>query len=364
MKAYYLGFCLVLASICLGQIVEKSKRVSFLEADPLMQYHAVVSLVSDGDLDVRNQFGFDPRAVADQSALGARGEWYPVHELPLVFLGVPFYLLFGTTGLFILNLVLALLLGGMMLSLSRQHAQDWLAFSASAMAFWFSPLPDLSYSFSVDVLGAAGAVLTVLLLTRRRFGWAGFALGMAIWSRIANAALLPVALGYCLLAPAWPRFRLREVFQFILCSVPPLLGMLLLNWHMFGSPLATGYHCNQYWIDGALHLKSQSHLWRLELIWEGLKQICFDPRLGILYTAPPFFPGLLLGSWRFARIARSDFWLCLGTIVSTVFFYAPYSGAIDLGGGPRHFLAIFALSAPFLALGLGSVFDRVRTKRI
>jgi hypothetical protein len=89
-----------------------------------------------------------------------------------------------------------------------------------------------------DALVAGLTVLPLALLgapNRPRARLAGAAAGLALLARLAAAVNLIA------LIVAWPRRSLRSA---VACAVPPVVGLALLQWTLFGSPLRTGY---DYW---------------------------------------------------------------------------------------------------------------------
>lgn len=89
-----------------------------------------------------------------------------------------------------------------------------------------------------DVFVAALTVLMLPLLrhtTRSGARLAGAATGLAALARV-TAAINLIALLF-----AWPRKSYKSILLF---ALPPLIGLALLQWVMFGSPLKTGY---SYW---------------------------------------------------------------------------------------------------------------------
>src|SRR5262245_48621577 len=111
MSQAFRAHCLLALALLAGYLGEAIIRPSspvpafrnFLWGDATGVYYSARSLVEDRDLDLRNQLGNDPQNAADQTAIGASGEWYPVHEPAVYVLVTPFYAVFGTVGLWIAN---------------------------------------------------------------------------------------------------------------------------------------------------------------------------------------------------------------------------------------------------------------------
>jgi hypothetical protein len=76
--AQFLAVCLLLV-YGLYVVRRLEPGFTFAKADPGWMITTVMSIVEDGDLDLRNQLRNDPEEAADQTSQGKAGQWYPLH---------------------------------------------------------------------------------------------------------------------------------------------------------------------------------------------------------------------------------------------------------------------------------------------
>lgn len=224
-------------------------------ADAGWQVSAVQSLVEDGDLDLRNQLQNEYEQASDQVAIGASGEWYPLHELPIIFLAVPFYILLGVNGCLALNIMVAAFFAPLSYALARAFVGARNALFVAVLALFSPVFVFYSYSFSVDVLGAILMGFSLLLVFRKFYFFAGLACGLAVLSRLVNVCGIPPLLGYIFFSGIrisegatsqassdWCTSRVKSVGYFMLGGAVFAVLFGLQNYLMFGSPVSSSYH--------------------------------------------------------------------------------------------------------------------------
>ncbi len=169
-------------------------------------------------------------------ALGADGEYFPKHPLPMPLLATPLFWLFGYAGLLLFN---ALGLGAL-LWLSWRFACRWArppVALAAVVAVSALPLMTRSaYAYSNDVFYAALVLAGLEGWVRGRFRVSGAAFGLAMWAKPTNI-VFGLPLGLWLI---WKR-RWREAAWMAGSAAVPLTLMLIANALMFGSPFTTAY---------------------------------------------------------------------------------------------------------------------------
>jgi hypothetical protein len=324
--------------VYIAQIIRLYEPYTFANFDPGWQIQTVLSIVADGDLDLRNQLGNNPKEASDQIALGTRGEWYCVHERLLPLMTVPFYMLFGINGALLFNALLAL---GMMLAVYRLAHMGGSAACAAIAAFVTAlTLADWSYSYSVDVFGAFLLVVTLLASIRERHFFAGLLFSLSVVGRLSNVAAAPAFL-YLLLSGKDP---VKSSLKFAAAAVPVVLLFLVSNWQMFGGPLELSYFHQAYLVGSALEVNSQQRLFSVNP-FRGIATILFDPRSGFIPSYPVAALAYVFGVRDWKR-AQPRLWIACAIIgAGFLAFYSTYAGAVNLGGGMRHFLPVIALSA-------------------
>ena len=328
-----------------ARIIHLYEPFTFLNFDPGWQFMVVRSLAEDGDFDLRNQLQNDPTQASDQIALGANGEWYNVHEGLLPVLTVPFYLLFGLHGTLVFNALL--LLGTMMAVYHLGLAASSARCCAIAVFIVAITLADWSYSYSVDVFGALLVVMTLFASIRELYAVAGFLLALSIVGRVSNVAAIPAFL-YLMLSGKDP---VRSGVKLAAGALPVFVLFLVSNWRMFGGPFELSYFHQAYLAGDALEVHSQQRLFSVNPL-SGIKAILFDPQHGLIPSYPVATLSFVFG-FRALKSAHPRL-LTACTIIGLGFlsFYSTYAGAVELGGGTRHFLPLIVLSAIPLSCAL------------
>ena len=328
-----------------ARIIHSYEPFTFLNFDPGWQFIAVRSIAEDGDFDLRNQLENDPKQAADQIALGVNGEWYNVHESLLPIVTVPFYWVFGLHGTLMFN---ALLLLGTMMAVYRVGlASSSPAYCAIAVFIMAITLADWSYSYSVDVFGALLLVVTLLASIRERYALAGLLFALSIVGRLSNVASAPAFL-YLILSGKDPA---RSGVKFAAGALPVFALFLIFNWRMFGGPFEFSYFHQAYLVGDAFQVHSQQRLFSVNP-FSGIKGILFDPQRGLIPSYPVTALAFVFGFRAWKEANRRLLIACSLIGVGFLAFYSTYAGAVELGGGTRHFLPLIVLSAIPLSCAL------------
>ena len=288
---------------------------TYLPGDCPFYRATALSLLREKDLDLHDDMAWNVVRPQGQVALGARGEWYPKHPILLAIAALPFYAALGDQGLLAFNVLQVALLDVLVFLLARRFTSDGVAL---AVAVWFafgSFLRPVAYNFSPDVFSSLLVVSGYLALVSRRFGAAGALFGIAIAAKWTNLAFLPIAGIYAIATGG-----IRPGIRFALAATPSLLALLLLDFHMFGSPFVTPYDR----VLGEGFRLEPSHRTMFDRPFlAGLWTQIVDPRLGMLRSAPQALfamPGFVL----LARRARSEAALCVALCAAQMAVFAPY----------------------------------------
>ena len=266
---------------------------TFTRADPAWMAQAVVSLAQDRDLDLRNQLNNDPARAADQTALGARGEWYPLHEPVLAVVALPFFLGAGINGLLLFNLLCAAATQTLLFLLCARFTSPLLALGATLLIGVGTLFLVYSYSFSQDLWGALLTIAAFAAVVDRRPTLGGALFGLAIVSRYVMAAAAP---GLLLICAANHGAQLR---RFVLAGIPFAIALLISNWWCYGSPWQTSYHHWQRYVGGSLHLANQLETTFVKPWIAGIGTLLLDPVSGFRGSLPMWplvVAGLALGT--------------------------------------------------------------------
>lgn len=327
---------------------------TFASADPGWMVTAVQSLAEDGDIDLRNQLGGDPQRAEDQVARGVRGEWYPVHEPLIVFLTLPFYLLFGINGCLVFNFLTSWALALLCYALCRARYPSAAALAAAGFAVCGTIVQRYSYSYSVDVLGAMFAAGAALSYLQRRFSLCGMLLGLSVAARLGNAAALPAFALALILSPRG--FDKKALGALVLGGAPIAALWLLGNHYMFGNILATSYSNWAPAAGGELIVSSQFSLFEVPTAARVLS-LLLDPKTG-LFAGFALMPlALLLGLPLLWSRERDAALLTASMLICYLLFFSFYSASDRTSGGNRYLLAL----VPLLALCLAAAIERCLT---
>ncbi len=270
---------------------------TWLYRDGAFYFTTVRALADHGRLEQRDlqpqswyvdDLGWNRNLTLDWSnvALGRHGAWYPKHPILLPLVATPFYGLFGIPGTLLVNVLLNLACVLLVLLLARRVAHPAVAAVAAVAVAAMPFCVEQSYAFSNDVLSAVLCLGVLEATLGRRFGLAGALAGLAVWSRVTNAVLLPAFAILAVWAGGW-----RALWRASLFSLLPLGAFGALNTYLFGAPWTTGYQRTLVRVAGVLTTASHSTLFRVPL-FAGLKRIAFAPD-GAFRTFPLLAPGLV-----------------------------------------------------------------------
>jgi hypothetical protein len=141
----------------------------------------------------------------------------------------------------------------------------------------------------------------------------------------------------------------------------PVLGLLWLNWHMFGSPFVTPYD-RVLVVEKARWVVEPSHRTFFTLpFWRGLWTQLTDAKAGLFVAAPPFalaLPGFVPLFHR--ERDRAATLLVGGSCAAQLATFAKYAQWNVSSYGPRFVLSVVALSALPAAAALDFIFRRLR----
>jgi hypothetical protein len=178
--------------------------------------------------------GQDPRLVAGAEDAGRYTPGFALVLAPFVALG-------GVTGALWVELVSALLLGGVAATLAWRLAGPLAAPLAAALVLFNSVVALYTRWVMTDVPAAAVVVSEVALLSAApgpaALVVAGGLAGALVWLRPASVVLVGAGLLGLTAAPAW-----RRSAAWYLAGALPFAALLLAwQWASFGSPLVTSY---------------------------------------------------------------------------------------------------------------------------
>ena len=276
----------------------------YLFGDSGLYAAAAASLVRDADLDLLNQCYPDcPTLAAALPELDGdhAGEFGLSHAGTLTLkqspvfaaAAVPFYLVLGKPGFLAFNLVVlnALLVG--VAKLGGGPAGR----AAGLVLLLGTPVIRFAFNYSPDLFLTALVVGALLAVKAGRPGACGVLLGLAVGGKIYVAALaVPVALA----AVAGCRPRGRAVLLGLAGGVIGLSPAAGFNAWQYGAPWVTGYERQLKVEAGVVALADHSSRFT-EPPLTGLRNLLFDPAVGLAPTAPLWLLSVPAAGWLLAR---------------------------------------------------------------
>jgi hypothetical protein len=322
---------------------------TFLVGDCPYYRATLLSLLKDADLDIKNNFSRRQYAAAGNVAQGQHGEWYPKHTILMPIAALPFYVVAHDAGLVAFNAVqLSLLLTLMWLG-ARRYTSVTLA---TALTFWFAfgtMLRSAAYNFAPDIFSTLLVTAAVVAVLWRHAALAGVLLGFAVWSKWTNLVFLPLP-GLFLLVHR----DFRRVLRLAVACALPLLALMALNHHMFGSAFTTPYD-RVLVMEGDHMVLEISHRAFFDVpFWTGLWRQLTDKQLGLWVACPPVLLAPL-GAYWLAKRAPTEALLITAMCGAQLATFAKYEHWQASSYGPRFLLTVVSLSALLVA----PVFDRL-----
>jgi hypothetical protein len=321
---------------------------TFLIGDCSYYTQAAISLITDHDLDLRNQLKGGLARHVRQISLGAGGEWYPKHPILMPLLSLPLMPLLGMNAFLAFNLGVLLALALCLHRLGAIAASTQAAALGALGTIVGSFLILYDYNYSPDLLACLLLTLTVMAVIRDRAGLAGLLGGLAVFARTSNLFLLPILAVYLLWRYRGSASRMgRKIALFALGAAIPLLAQASLNATMFGSPFISPYMRILDLQEGQVVLRSHVSDFTNPL-WDGIRDQLLHREKGLVYTAPILFaaiPGYLIWLWRRPGHAL----LCLGLAEFVFLLFSRYLWWHTSHEGNRFLMPTVALSAPAVA---------------
>ena len=342
------------------------RPLTFLVGDGPYYAATAVSVLYDGDLDLRNQLRGGIEVHGRQIAVGPDGAWYPKHPILMPMAALPFLAVFGMDGLLLFNLVVLAGVAAGMALLARRHAGPAAASVAVAALLGGTFFRAYVYNLSPDLFATLLVLGATLCLFDRRPGAAGLCLGGAVAAKFLLAVLVPVFGLAALFLPAGetgvrePAARAQRGARFAAGLLPAAAAVLLSNAMLFGSPWITSYDRGIGVEAGQERLITHRTQFDQDPL-HGLAGEIVDPRRGLLPTAPVILlavPGLML-LW---RRDRGEALLAIASGLTLLLVLAPYRGWSASHYGNRFLMPALALLAPAMALAcehLGAIAGRV-----
>ena len=287
------------------------REEAFLIGDCPYYAATTISLVQDGDWDLRNQLPGDLGDHEGFFALSKDGRIVPKHSTLMPILSIPFYIVFGKIGFLLFNLIQVFFLIFGIAALAGNGAGARLM---ALVCYLSTPFLAYTFNYSPDIFCAASIVWSFFFAVRKRPILCGLLAGLAIWAKV-YAALLVLPLALIVLPLSW-----RAVASGVLAGFLAVAPMLAINAHLFGAPWITGYDRDARITPEGFTVTEHYSRFNQPIV-AGLGHLLFDERIGLLRTAPLWFlwPLGLGMAWR-ERKRRAQAAMALALLLNLLFF--------------------------------------------
>ena len=319
---------------------------TFLAGDGAFYRATLLSIIDDGDIDVRNQFDqlhYDP---ATRASIAADGRWVPKHPIVMPLLSIPFFAIAGDTGLLAFNLLQLALLTSIMWLLARGGATPVAASIATIIFTIGTMLRPAAYNWSPDVLATLLTMAALLALFRHRTSTSAILIALSVWAKITNLMVVPLLAIYAV----WTSTR-AEWQRFVGVTAIGLGTIALWQWQLFGSPLVTPYDRVIESVANGIATIEPSHRTFFDVnIFQGVWAQLTDRRMGLLASAPPL-AAAALGLLPLYRRQAAMTTLIVSVMAAQILTFGSYRLWEESNFGHRFLLTVVALGAiPFAAL--------------
>jgi hypothetical protein len=321
----------------------------YLRGDCPYYYAAAESIWRDHDLDLANNLPGPIAAHAGNVAIAQDGRVVPKHPILLALASAPLIAAFGPRGALTFNLIQFAVALALAFVLACEVAPPLTACLATILIYGGSFMPAYAWNYSPDLFAAmllVGSVVAARHVARGRAVacTAGLLGGLAIAAKMPLALIVPAILA--LLLP----LNRRTVTAAVAGMALPLAALAMLDTHLFGRPLLTGYDfILAIRPDGMPAMYSQRSTFD-NPIWRGIWGQFIDPRHGLLRTSPVVIAAWL-GGWRLARRSLPLAAYAASASVALFLFYATYSPWDASHYGNRFLMPVVLLAVlPLAAL--------------
>ncbi len=346
--------------VCLAVVLSGYDHEHYIRGDALFYLVTARSLLTDHDLAIGDDLKPPLEHWSGHVAIDRHGRIVPKHPPLLAFAALPLIAPFGPPGALVFNLLQIAVALALAYAVAVRVARPAAASLAVVLTGTTSFLPHYAWNFSPDVFASVLLLAGVVALSgaeppgRSRAVIGGGLFGLACAAKLAVAPAL-------LLAPALVRRPLRMLPWFALGLAIPLAGQGALNWHLFGSPVVTGYNRIAEIEGDRITARSESE--DFDLPWaDGLRGQLLDRRHGLLFTSPVTLLSLACLPL-LAGVSRRLAVYVGGSTAGLVAFLACYRLWTASHWGNRYLMPVVLLAAAPLAVGIDRLWALLAARR-
>jgi len=322
----------------------------------------IVNAVSKyGTLDLHEVRHLCAGSAAGQFSLGARGEWYSVHEIVWPILATPFYMVFGDFGVLVFNILGMLFIARSAYLILLTFCSDFAARLAVVVVFLTPPVVTAPLNFGSDWPGVVILMAVFRVLLRQRYFLSGLIGGAVLLVRIHGVLAFPAFAVFLVMNIGRLSGLGRAMCLLFMGMLPGILAFAVQNHLLYDDLFTFSYQRrleNEY--DGSSLVRHTALLTMPDL--SRVYKLTFDSNLGLFSGQIYFLPVWIVGIWLMCKAKLFKYVaMILTSFFTYIGFYACYP---DLVGPVRYFSFIVVLGALPLGIFLQSIIPRALAKSL
>lgn len=234
----------------------------------------------------------------DMYSIGLDGQFYPKHPILISILAVPFYLIGGEIGVWVLSQIILFFLFLAILVFSKQYSSSTIAFFLGIFAMIYSELILIHCAgLSWDLLGAA-LISWAFIFKKWKYRILPYLmLALSCYLRMTHLFFLP----FLLIFPWTGKIKVSfyDLIKFFLFLAPHLI----FQWYIWGSPLTGPYSNLPHYVKGEMYIISglKDHKFSLVTLLNGFEERLFFGEHAILKKIPTLLILPFLAFFTFRR---------------------------------------------------------------
>lgn len=348
---------IILLFLCLiypPLIISKSVTTgSFIQGDSYYYRAVIDSLLQDGDLLLANNVAADP--LNGYLAIGKAG-LVPKHPIIMSLVSMPFYVLFGTPGLLLFNVLDSIILIFLIFKFNCLFFDPIVALITTILYATGTLFLDYVYNYSPDIFSTVLLLSGLYLVLREKYYFGALLLGLSIFAKLPNALLSAFILlyaGFVILRGNTNQDKQSSTSKWMVTLTTAVIFLISLlpfaytNYFLFGSPFITGYQrMAEAGPDGQVIAVNHVDEFNQPLL-KGIDQSLFDYRNGVLLTNPVLALAFLGVFWIRKIKPQGQIVLILILCLVQFLFFAKYDDWSTSHFSNRFLMTFIALSSVF-----------------
>lgn len=281
------------------------------------------------------------RVWQDVFSLDKKGQLRPKHSIFSAIAAVPFFIIFGDAGFWIMQQLLLIWLLYSTFLIVTETTGKTLPWSTLLATCFMSQTIFYTYNFSYD-LHACALIIGGLQLKRRSPFAGGIIMALALFVRPSLILLIAP-----LLFARNKTDRIKESLKAALGATLVVLINGALNYYWWGSPFLTSYHCIPAFYKGAVVLSTHPIGFDLKVLYSDMIDKIFSPQ-GLL----PFNLSFIALPWVLIYTLKQKdsfrLWCLLSAAIYTLYIFSYPMWNVTSHGNRYLFPAIYLYLLSFI----------------